>query len=343
MGIITLMVTPVKRLWMAVTSALYILVATSSPILMGSALAATPPAVSTLGQGIEISPPVIELKADPGQSVVATIRLRNITKNDLLAKGKADDFGAKGEDGQPQILLDEKDATPYSLKFWIESVPNLRLSPQKIETVSIKINVPKNAEPGGHYGVVRFTALPPELEGISGVALSASIGTLILLNVSGDVKNSAKYVDFYVGKQSKDGAIKKSGFYEYGPISFVERIQNDGNVHVKPIGNVEVFDIFGRKIDSIAVNDPPRNILPASTRRFDQSWTKRWLLGRYRAVANLSYDGKTLQTKEIFFWVIPYRMLLALLAAAIVLVWLLRKGLKSYNQYVIRQARKQNR
>jgi hypothetical protein len=64
------------------------------------------------GQGLEISPPVIELAADPGQTVTASIRVRNVTAGQLIAKGKADDFGAgTDESGQPKLLLDETGAT----------------------------------------------------------------------------------------------------------------------------------------------------------------------------------------------------------------------------------------
>jgi hypothetical protein len=150
--------------------------------------ATTPaPAAGSSGQGLEISPPVLELSANPGETLTANIRVRNVTQGELIAKGKADDFGAgKEEDGQPNLLLNETGATRFSLKYWVQGVPDLRLASHELKTATIKIAVPANAEPGGHFGVVRFTALPPDLEG-TGVALSASVGALILLKVSGAI------------------------------------------------------------------------------------------------------------------------------------------------------------
>jgi hypothetical protein len=118
------------------------------------ATAATPtaaPAAGSAGQGLEISPPVIELTANPGDTLTANIRVRNVTKGELIAKGKADDFGAgDSEEGQPKLLLEDTGVTRYSMKYWVQNVPDIRLAPQELKTNTIRIVIPKNAEPGGH-------------------------------------------------------------------------------------------------------------------------------------------------------------------------------------------------
>jgi hypothetical protein len=311
----------------------------------GIASAAT---ATNSGQGLELSPPVIELKSDPGQQVTAQIRLRNITKSDLIIKSRIDDFGAKGEDGQPQILLDETQATAYSLKYWVEPIPNLRLAPGNITTLTVKIDVPKTAEPGGHYGVVRFTAQPPELEG-TGVALSASIGSLILLKVSGATKESAAVLTQTTNHVVKIGADKSltlgavESFFETGPIGFTERIRNDGSVHIRPTGTLDIYNVFGKKVASLPMNDKPGgNILPASTRKFELAWNKKWLFGPYRARTNLVYgaNNTALVGKYIVFWVIPWKLILVVLLIIALIVFLARIGLKRYNQHIINQAKK---
>ncbi len=302
-------------------------------------------AADNSGQGLELSPPVIELQADPGQVVKGSLKLRNITKADLIAKPRIDDFGAKGEDGQPQILLDETEATRYSLKYWVTTIQSLRLAPGKIEDIGFTITVPKNAEPGGHFGVIRFTAQPPDLEG-TGVALSASIGALVLLRVSGPITEQASLLDFQSGSKSRQGTFLPSTFFEYGPITFNERIRNSGSVHVKPTGTIDIYNLFNRKVDSIAVNSAAGgNILPDSVRRFDQEWKKTWLFGPYRARLNLTYGSAAtaLATKDIVFWVLPWRVILIILLGLLVLFFALRIAIKRYNDYIIRQATRSRR
>ncbi|HUC19877.1 MAG TPA: hypothetical protein VMR98_00060, partial [Candidatus Polarisedimenticolaceae bacterium] len=173
---------------------------------------AAPAPSAAAAQGLEISPPVIEVKADPGQTLTLQIRLRDVSSGPLVVRAGADDFGAKGENGDPQILLDEEEATRYSLKFWVQPLPSFSLVPQEVKTIPVKIVVPANAEPGGHYGVIRFTGTPAALEG-TGVSLTASIGALVLLRVSGEITEQLKAVDFYTSKEAK-----KAGFFETGPI-----------------------------------------------------------------------------------------------------------------------------
>ncbi len=301
---------------------------------VGSNLALAAPANS--GQALELSPPVIELNANPGQTVTAEIKIRDVSNSTLVVRGKADDFGAGDENGDPKVLLDETAATRYSLKFWINSVPDLNLVPREIKTVTVRINVPKNAEPGGHYGVVRFTGTPPGLEG-QGVALSASIGALILLKVSGPVTEKIELVDFY----ATTGATKEGSLFERGPITLVERLKNTGSVHVKPTGSIDITDIFGHLVDVVPVNQPPRNILPDSIRKFNQIWNQKWLFGRYHAQANLSYgaEHKVLVAGTVF-WVIPYKLIILVLVILVVGFFVLRRAIRSYNQRIIAKSRK---
>jgi hypothetical protein len=298
------------------------------------AFAADPPAQSG-GQGLEISPPVIELAGTPGQTATTSIRLRNVTKGDLVVNGQADDFGAKGENGEPQILLDEKEASRYSLKFWVQAVPSFRLKSQEVRTAQISFMVPQNAEPGGHYGVIRFTGVPPELEG-TGVSLSASLGSLVLMRVGGNIKEDLSVAEFFAGKNGKKG-----GLFESGPVTLTERIKNNGSVHVKPVGNVEVFDSFGKKVASVPVSNPARNVLPDSIRRFDQSLTNKGMLGRYTAKFSVSYgSGKTLSSQTLAFWVIPWKLILLVLLVLVVITLALRQTIRRYNRHIINQARR---
>jgi hypothetical protein len=330
------MVPMVKQPWWKKIASL-LLVALFAEILIAPSLEA-----AGSGQGLELSPPVIELQADPGQTVTGTLKLRNITKSDLIAKPRIDDFGAKGEDGQPQILLNETESTRYSLKYWVAPIPQMRLTPSTIQNVSFTISVPKNAEPGGHFGVIRFTAQPPELEG-TGVALSASIGALVLLRVSGPITEKSELAEFGVGTVDRNGTFTSANFFEYGPVNFLERIRNTGSVHVRPQGTVDIFDIFNRKVASIAVNDKPGgNVLPSSVRRYQQEWNKRFLIGPYRARMNLTYGsgGTALTSQSIVFWVLPWKLLLISLLALLVLLFGLRIVIKRYNAYIIRQSSK---
>lgn len=289
------------------------------------------------GQALEIAPPVITLTVNPGQKVTTQISLRDIVKGDLVVTGQANDFVAAGEDGTPKILIDNKETDPYSLKNWVSPLPTLLMHPQKIMNMPVVINVPKNASPGGHYGVIRFTATPPDLKG-QGVSLSASLGALVLLTVRGDIKDQLAVQEFSTNKDGHKGHL-----FESTPINFVERIKNTGNVHEQPRGLITIKDMFGKVVANVGVNQSVRNILPGSTRMFTQPLDKtglgtRKLFGRYTATMVLTYGPKkqTLTAKTTF-WIIPYRLIAVVVILLIAGFFFVRRLIRRHDERVMKR------
>ena len=312
-----------KRISFGVIAAVFLILSVAG---LGFAQEATP------GQGLEISPPLVELNTDPGKTVTFEIRLRNITQGTLIAKSDVDDFVAQGEEGQPKLLTEANaEPSPYSIKGWARAIPEVRLVSQEVKATTITLDVPADASPGGHYGVVRYTAAPPELEG-TGVALSASIGSLVLIKVSGDVKESAKFEEFFTTQSGK-----RKSFFEYGPITFVERVKNEGNVHFKPIGTVRITNMFGKEAGVLTINEKGGNVLPASIRKFEQTLNSKWMFGRYNAEANIQYAGKNI-SGSLSFWVIPYKLIAVVLGGLIALFLAIRWFLRKYVQRAISKA-----
>ncbi|HKX73570.1 MAG TPA: hypothetical protein VJM32_06125 [Candidatus Saccharimonadales bacterium] len=302
------------------------------------------------GQAFSISPPLIELKADPGQTVNATIKFTNVSGGELLIKTQFNDFGAKDESGDPNIIFDDTQSVTYSLRNWIASPQPFKIASKETKTLTFPITVPNDAEPGGHYAVIRFTGTAPDLEQ-SGVSLTGSIGSLVLLQVAGDIKEDAEMIEFAPAtvhtKQNGDPEYTNTSFFETGPLGFVQRIKNSGNVHVKPTGTVEIFNAFGSKVSTVRVNgdptnpkDPPKSVLPQSTRRFGETVSDAgFLFGYYTAKVNVSYgQGQKQLTQTINFWVIPYKLIILVVVIGTALFFLLRVGIRRYNQHIIGRA-----
>lgn len=293
------------------------------------------------GQALEIAPPVLNLIGNPGQTLEAKISLRDVSSGALLVTGEVNDFTASGEDGTPKIITDDSEPNPYSLKSWVAPLPKLLLEPRQIENLPVTIRIPADAAPGGYYGVVRFTATPPELEG-QGVSLSASLGALILLRVNGDIKESLAIEEFSVA--TPGGTVKT--MFESTPLVFVQRIKNTGNIHEQPTGQVVITDMFGKKIAGVNVNLPPRNILPQTIRKFEQTLDKsvlgnKRLFGKYTATLTMTYgEKKQTVTSQTTFWVIPYTLIgvgiIVLVGGFLALRFMIRR----YNRHIINQATK---
>jgi hypothetical protein len=298
-----------------------------------------PVANPNAGQALEIGPPVLTLKADPGQTIKAQLNLRDVSSGNLLVKGQVNDFLAAGEDGTPKIIMeDSKEVSPYSIKGWVPALPSFVIVPKQIKTMDITFNVPANASPGGHYGVIRFTATPPELHD-TGVSLSASLGALVLITVSGQTTENLNIKEFTVSKDNKTGWL-----FQSTPLTFTERLQNTGNVHEQPVGQIAISNMFGKKVANVNVNLPPRNVLPASIRKFQEPLDKeaigtKKLFGRYTAKLTVVYGTNKQQTvSSISFWVLPYKLILIIIIVLVAGFFILRLGLRSYNRRIVGRA-----
>ena len=291
-----------------------------------------------VGQALEIAPPILTLNADPGQTITAKIQLRDITASPLVVTNQINDFVANGEDGTPKILTGQDANNPFSLQNWIAPLAAFTLQPRQIETLNVTINVPANASPGGHYGVIRFTGTPPELNG-TGVSLSASLGALVLLTVNGKLTHSLSLIEF----SASNKAGKATTLFQSAPLDFLVRLKNSGNIQEQPAGKIVVSDMFGKAVASINVNLPPHNILPNSIRKFTGSLDRtnlgnRRLFGLYHATLVVTYGSKdaakTLSARTNF-WVIPWRLILIIVALIIGGFFGLRYLIKRYNRFII--------
>jgi len=285
--------------------------------------------------GLQISPALVQLNGEKGKSYTVELKVLNVTGSDLSFKSSVNDFAAKDETGTPSIILDSTEPTPTSIQTWVASIPAFSLKAHETKTISAIIAIPANAEPGGHYGVIRFSGTSPTLNG-TGVGLSASAGTLFLVRVAGDVTEKLDLSTFEAQTNNK-----RSALFEYGPVTFVTRFKNTGNVHVQPKGTILIEDIFQNKVASLDVNEKNGNILPSSTRRFESTLDKKWLFGRFTATTTVGYgtQGQAI-VQSISFWVIPYKLILIGLAILATIIYVLRIAIKRYNTYIIAQSRK---
>ena len=285
-------------------------------------------------QGIEISPTLVELNAAKGKTYDIKLKITNITTSSLVYTPSVDDFTATNETGTPHIITDSTLPATSSIKTWVQPIQSFTLKSRESVDITASITIPENAEPGGHYGVIRFSGGTPEIDS-TGVGLTASAGVLLLVRVDGSITEKAEVASFYTAKSGN-----QSFFFEDSPIEFVARIKNDGNIHIKPIGSIEIRDIFNNLVTTLSVNADKSNVLPNSTRRFDSQYSKDWMFGRYTANLTLGYgtNGQAL-TSTVSFWVIPYKIILAGLFILATIIFIFSKMIKAYNRHIINKSK----
>jgi len=287
--------------------------------------------------GIQVSAPTYTFEINPGSVGQEIIKVKNVGNKRQTFYPEVLDFRPNGETGAAEFInTKEAETYTYSLSSWISlSKKPIVLDPDKSTALNFNITVPASAEPGGRYAGILFGTQPPD-PGAGQVAISNKVGSLVLVRIAGDAKEVATLKEFASDKTN----------YDKGPVNFVVRVENSGNVHVVPKGTIEIKNLFGSKQSVLNVNENNGNVLPESIRRFDKenglSWApKGFTFGRYAATVTLTYGDptKTL-TGSVSFWIIPWVQIAIALVILVVLALLIFFGVKRYNRYIVSKALK---
>ena len=310
-------------------------------VLLAAGSLGSQAAAQTAGNGIKVSPVRTELTLNPGESKTITLSVQNISSTNADYQAVVNDLLAKGEDGQAALILEsDKYAPSHSLKRYISAIPNIQVAAGQYKDVKATISVPKDAAAGGYYGAVRF--VPAGTQTDKNVTLSASVASIILVKVPGDLKENTTISSFDV-RRGVNGVGGSSFFTTNKDLFAVVRFENKGNVHEQPFGKIRLLK--GDKLvqeNEINVTSPKGNVLPDSIRRFDIKLDKVGNFGKYTVEGNFGYgtNGQLLSAKTSF-WVVPIIMIVLILAVILLIIGLIigvPKAIKRYNRTVLRKA-----
>lgn len=271
------------------------------------------------GNGFQVSPVRVELTVAPGSSEKTTITAINPTSGDINANVVVNDFeAATDESGQPKVIFQADQSAPgNSFKSLVGGdLGSVSIPAGGSVQIPVTITVPDNASPGGYYGAVR---LEPSVESDKNVNLSASVGTLFLVTVPGDLNESLELVEFTAAKDGSAGRFFIGGGDK---IQIITRLKNTGNIHVKPFGRIQI-EKNGEVVEQYEFNntEPKANVLPDSTRKFVDEVNYSNFFGKYTITANLGYGSAgNLITAKNTFWVVPVWLVVVAVAVLILLV-----------------------
>lgn len=328
----------IRRKLSALTVALF---AVMTLVISSAVPLASAASTSTAGSGMRVSPVTTNVTGNPGETTVVKVSVQNVTSATTTYSVIINDFTSTDkETGEPAILLDaDKYAPSHSLKRFVEPIGDVTLKPNEEKTISVNIDIPKNAPGGGYFGAVRFA--PADETGKNNVTLAASVASLILIRVSGDVKDDLRLASLDV----RQGDSPKVVVFNNKNLTGVVRFDNKGNVQEQPFGKVSVKkgdkEIFSAEINN---TDPRGNVLPGSIRRFTVDLKNIGSFGKYTLVGNFGYgsNGQLISGQQTFY-VIPMFLILLVVLLILLIIFLIfgmPRLIKKYNQGVLNKARR---
>lgn len=301
------------------------------------------PAVYSGGNGLKISPVRTDLTLSPGSTQTVNIYVQNVTTTPAVLRAIVNDFTASSdESGRPDIILNDNQYAPtHSLKQFVAPIANISLQPNEQKSVPVTINIPATAVAGGYYGAVRFA--PASANTNKNVTLTASVGSLILVRITGKVKEQLAIASFDVRQKDRTRVI----FTSNKSLQLVVRFQNSGDVQEEPFGKI-LLKKGSQVLDNYEINNtnPRGNVLPGSIRRFTQNLTHVGSFGKYSLEGNFGYgENGQLLSATTSFYVIPLTAILVTLIVILLIlfvVFLLPRLIRNYNQRIIRNSRRNN-
>jgi len=199
-----------------------------------------------VSNAVTVGPVKLEIKADPGETLQGSTFLMNETKTAATYYPSFEGFTEEG--GSKKFFKEASD-----LASWFQMPEAVHLDALEQKTIPYTIHVPEDASPGGHFAVMWWGT--GNSSSGQQVSMITRAGILVYLRVSGDIIEKGAVSNFSAGKGK---------FVLRFPAVFNLSFKNDGNVYLKPQGNIEIKNIFGRTRNTIEVNKAGLSILPNS-------------------------------------------------------------------------------
>lgn len=243
---------------------------------------------------ISAHPLIIQQKVDPATTWSGSATVTNPNKFPIQVRPEKENLSG-GVEGQIQ-LTGETDQ-PFGLASWIvfDSSSTFSVEPYGKHTVNFKVNIPANATPGGHYGAVLFRGINATSTTTgAGLGISGRVGTVMLFEVSGDVKKTGSIT-----------SVNFPTFISHGPINISFKIQNGGNTFFSPEGAVTFENLWNKYIGTWE----PRVVFPGFDRTFKTSWDTKYLFGPVKVTidAKMKDGGVSLGSKSFIIWAFPWQ------------------------------------
>ena len=258
---------------------LFVVFAVSSP-----ASAAVDNTSSSDRESITLSPASKKYKLKPGtvKNDVLTVINDGTSKYTFITYARP--YSVNDESYAPDFTNDANNADAYK---WVQfDNASYEIQPGEMIEIGYTIRVPKDATPGGHYGVMfAETQTQGTVEG-TGVERKKRVGSILYMTVDGDVKLKGSL-------RSTDVPL----FQTSPPLKISQRVENTGNTDFSVTSSVQVSGLFGgvkHKAES------SYSVLPGTTRNFSLDWQNPAWMGVYKVEVNTALlDSKEKSTHYV--------------------------------------------
>jgi len=244
------------------------------------------------GDGIGISPAIINQGFKPGEAFSVEVTLTNTTNTPMLLHGLTTDlwYDAKTNDRTMPLA----GSTARSAANWVEFVPKQVNVPAQGHAVVKVVVTPRKDVSGGYYAALFFESVPV-LAGTAedtkqSIFMNFRIGAFLLMTAEGTEKYKVDISDFRV--IPPDASHQMVAEFT---------IDNQSNTHIFPKVQLAVLD-SKKHIVGKADGDWIR-FMPGQKKVFSVNYPGSLAAGSYDALLTIVHEGGSIVTRDIPFQV----------------------------------------
>lgn len=270
----------------------------------------TPSLASAQQSGLQISPLTFNYEVENGGEESGKVIVTNLNDEAINYQLEAEDFVNVSDEGSPSFSGIISDESISTLSTWIKFAGETtgQLAAKESIDVFFTIDIPEDAEPGGHYAAVFAKQINDVLEGNTEIGVSSRVGTLILVSVPGEVSRGATISDF-----------NPPAFIWSGPLDFNFKVHNIGTVHYDSTGAVVVDPVLGNTIE---IDAGTHTIVPENARNFVAEWNKRFPIGYYTVSAQATDGDGNIVTEQKTIWALPLEIIVPAIVLILLIIWI---------------------
>jgi hypothetical protein len=236
---------------------------------IGGSLAGQQIETSGPRSGISLSPSVVMLAGQPGQAYRQTLRLTNHTSRELSFRLEAQDVVA--EEGR-RLFLGAGERPGSIAATAVFSPKEIVIAPGAVGAADVTLTLPHGSAVRGVAAVFRGQTVVGSQDG---VAMTASLGSLITFTASGETRLEAAAPEVTEGSDTSNLAL-------------TEWVTNVGAEPVVAGGAAALLDEAGTLIGKVPVE--MQRLMPGERLAFRAEYPALLAPGRYRAILSLEYD-----------------------------------------------------
>lgn len=266
-----------------------------------------------------IAPSTIELQGSRGDVVEAQFSILNTGTSDQTYYLDQLGFGPTDETGTPKFF--EVEENNDALANWIQFLfKEVTVPAQTAVDVPFSVVLPDDIPSGGYYAALTVSNAPADVIASNGAIIEAKTAILVLFTVEGETIEEMAILDL---ETPADGLY---GTYTY-------RVQNQGNVHVTPTGELTFTGMYGSVFHALDANPDEGRVLPDSTRSYEVEFANDQAGYLNRAWHQLTQGSFGIITVELGLMpgevrsaeigqvtVIPWELLTTMLGGALLLI-----------------------